>query len=399
MRKTIIKVLITIVLIIMMFAPTINATKYQVHPEYYESSRYLESETFKFGGRVAGIIQIVGTIVSIGALIVIGIRYAVSSVEDKAEYKERMLPYIIGCVLLFGSTNIVNILYKFSEFDTETTSLQASIDISKYKYDNNYFFCPHCNKRCKKELITHNLVECMECKGAFIGVSGLDTDLSDRGCNLCPVCGYWYEIWDDDLTCYHCNWNYNLTITASQENIIGTCTECGNLTRADIEHPVSYDYFCLQCHKKIKVGVYEQEEKDKIFRAKYGNVNPTYEECFEDKDVVIQRYEEIAENRAEQGEVTIAKCKYCGNLLDWYPDPPALAKEYYCLDCEKTIDYDVWVLYDCYNEERTCGYDGFAKINSDGTLSCTKCGSTKGWFINLKEVPDEYVGIQNAVGI
>lgn len=67
---------------------------------------------YKFGGSVAGIIQIVGTIVSAGAMIIIGIRYVVASADEKAEYKERMFPYFIGAVLLFGASNIVNILYK-----------------------------------------------------------------------------------------------------------------------------------------------------------------------------------------------------------------------------------------------------------------------------------------------
>ena len=32
-------------------------------------------------------------------------------VEQKAEYKKRMLPYIVGMILLFGGVNLLSIIY------------------------------------------------------------------------------------------------------------------------------------------------------------------------------------------------------------------------------------------------------------------------------------------------
>jgi len=102
-----------IITLILIFPLTINAA--QINPENYKSDGPNTADVesmYQFGGSVAGVIQIAGTIVSAGALIIIGIRYVVASAEEKAEYKERMLPYIIGAVLLFGASNIVNIAYK-----------------------------------------------------------------------------------------------------------------------------------------------------------------------------------------------------------------------------------------------------------------------------------------------
>ena len=62
--------------------------------------------------KILGLIQIIGSIASVLALIVIGIKYMLGSVEEKAKYKETMIPYIIGCILLFGATNIASILCK-----------------------------------------------------------------------------------------------------------------------------------------------------------------------------------------------------------------------------------------------------------------------------------------------
>lgn len=84
------------------------------NPDDYRPNELQASDVARFetyAGRVAGFIQIIGTIVSIGALMVIGIKYMISSAEEKAEFKERLFPYVIGAILLFGASNLVNIVY------------------------------------------------------------------------------------------------------------------------------------------------------------------------------------------------------------------------------------------------------------------------------------------------
>lgn len=60
---------------------------------------------------VLGTIQVIGTVISVIAIIVIGIKYMTGSVESKASYKKVMIPYIIGAFLIFGISNIVPTLY------------------------------------------------------------------------------------------------------------------------------------------------------------------------------------------------------------------------------------------------------------------------------------------------
>lgn len=86
----------------------------EIDPDTYEPVTLQEDEVYgfeAFGGKIAGIIQIIGTMVSVGTIMIIGIRYVGASADEKAEYKERMIPYFIGAVLLFGASNIVNIIY------------------------------------------------------------------------------------------------------------------------------------------------------------------------------------------------------------------------------------------------------------------------------------------------
>lgn len=63
---------------------------------------------------ILGTIQLVGVVVSVIVLIIIGIQFMLGSVEEKATYKERMMPYIVGAVLLFASTTLVNVVYNLA---------------------------------------------------------------------------------------------------------------------------------------------------------------------------------------------------------------------------------------------------------------------------------------------
>lgn len=61
---------------------------------------------------IIGLVQMIGTITSVLALIIIGIKYMVGSVEEKAEYKKTMKPYLIGAVMVFSITNIIFVIEK-----------------------------------------------------------------------------------------------------------------------------------------------------------------------------------------------------------------------------------------------------------------------------------------------
>ena len=64
---------------------------------------------------VLGIIQVIGTVVSVVMLIVIGIKYMMGSIEERAEYKQTLKPYLIGAFLLFSGTTIPQIIYQIAK--------------------------------------------------------------------------------------------------------------------------------------------------------------------------------------------------------------------------------------------------------------------------------------------
>ena len=66
------------------------------------------------GGKIVGLIRVIGTIASVGMLIVLGIKYMMGSAEERAEYKKTLFPYFIGAVLMFGATNLTQIIYTWA---------------------------------------------------------------------------------------------------------------------------------------------------------------------------------------------------------------------------------------------------------------------------------------------
>ncbi len=75
------------------------------------SASKIESKTSK----ILTVISNIGIAISVIILAILGVKYMFGSVEDKAEYKQDMIPYIIGALLLFGITGFLKILIAIGE--------------------------------------------------------------------------------------------------------------------------------------------------------------------------------------------------------------------------------------------------------------------------------------------
>ena len=69
------------------------------------------TQLLNLGKNIVGIMQIVGVVVAVVVLLILFIKYMVGSAEEKAEYKKTMIPYVVGAILLFAATTLVNVIY------------------------------------------------------------------------------------------------------------------------------------------------------------------------------------------------------------------------------------------------------------------------------------------------
>lgn len=55
---------------------------------------------------VSGLLMGIGVVLSVVIAAVLGIKFVMSSIEEQAKIKEAIIPYVCGCVVIFGAYGI-----------------------------------------------------------------------------------------------------------------------------------------------------------------------------------------------------------------------------------------------------------------------------------------------------
>lgn len=83
-----------------------------VNPDYWQPSANTDNQLLvNIGNVIIGIIRTIGTVIAVVVIMILGIKYMFGTVEEKANYKGTMIPYLIGAIMLFTIPNIVGIIY------------------------------------------------------------------------------------------------------------------------------------------------------------------------------------------------------------------------------------------------------------------------------------------------
>ena len=69
----------------------------------------------KTSNDVYNIFLIIGICIAVLIGIFLGILWMISSVEDKAEIKKALIPYIVGCIVIFGAFTIWKVIVDFGQ--------------------------------------------------------------------------------------------------------------------------------------------------------------------------------------------------------------------------------------------------------------------------------------------
>jgi len=87
-----------------------------IDPNFYDpSDSGLSSSDKQIISRKTGIIlgwlRNISVIVSVIAIMVVGLKYILGSVDEKAKYKETLIPIIIGVIIAVSGTTLVSFIY------------------------------------------------------------------------------------------------------------------------------------------------------------------------------------------------------------------------------------------------------------------------------------------------
>ena len=68
----------------------------------------------KMASSILSVVQVVGMAVAVIMLIVLAIKYISAAPSDKAEIKKHAVVYVVGAVVLFGASGILQIVKNFA---------------------------------------------------------------------------------------------------------------------------------------------------------------------------------------------------------------------------------------------------------------------------------------------
>lgn len=83
------------------------------NPGFYEPTDTTGNNTkfIEIGNIIISVMQVLGTVIAVVAMMVIGIRYMFGSLQDRANFKETMIPYLIGAIMVFAIPTILKIIF------------------------------------------------------------------------------------------------------------------------------------------------------------------------------------------------------------------------------------------------------------------------------------------------
>ncbi|MBR3163168.1 MAG: TrbC/VirB2 family protein [Clostridia bacterium] len=104
------KIIITLVLIVFAIIVTSSITNATTLSDLNEPP----SDAFKnTGNSIVSILTSIGIVISVVVLAILGFKYMLGSLEERAEYKKTLMPYFIGAMITFGASTLANIIYNF----------------------------------------------------------------------------------------------------------------------------------------------------------------------------------------------------------------------------------------------------------------------------------------------
>lgn len=72
------------------------------------------ASTQTFLWSVLGIVQVVAISLAVIMLIVLGVKYVSAAPAEKADIKQSAMIYVVGAILMFGASGIIQIIKKFA---------------------------------------------------------------------------------------------------------------------------------------------------------------------------------------------------------------------------------------------------------------------------------------------
>lgn len=117
MKKTakIFTVLLLAVILITFSTNVFAAKDAALSPDDLTASYGSDTGLTDKAGKIMGMIRNVAAIAAVIIIMVLGVKYMLGSVEEKADYKKSFIPLIIGIILVVAATSIATFIFNMAE--------------------------------------------------------------------------------------------------------------------------------------------------------------------------------------------------------------------------------------------------------------------------------------------
>lgn len=158
--KKMVTVILAMLLCAIILVPTFTYASQDINTDDYKEiyTSKDNDELIKAGGSVVAIVQVIGVSCGIILLIILAIKYFFMApyAGEKATIREKLIPYVIGAVILFGGTGILSIVAHFAQnMDAPSTNVNTQPVTSFVTCPNcgayvpNVTVCQQCHQRLK----------------------------------------------------------------------------------------------------------------------------------------------------------------------------------------------------------------------------------------------------------
>ena len=106
--------IVLIIIVIMIFYTLCSNVAYGLSVTKFGGTKLNNENANNLANTLISAFSVAGSAISVIVLVVIGIKYMLGSADEKAQYKKSLMPYIIGCALVFAASTIAGIIYKLS---------------------------------------------------------------------------------------------------------------------------------------------------------------------------------------------------------------------------------------------------------------------------------------------
>lgn len=113
----------------------------------------------------------IAIMVAIIVAMVLGIQFMAASADEKAKVKEALMPFIVGCIVVFGAFTIWKVVVNIgndAEDSIQATSTSSTNTSTTYTKKNGKLYCDNCGDELSN--IEQRRAKCSQCN---LGIKGI----------------------------------------------------------------------------------------------------------------------------------------------------------------------------------------------------------------------------------